>query len=233
MNNFFSRTKVLVQFIFLFSLLVGTCGVNADTKETKVIEVSGKGMVYNKPDRASVVVLVEQMSRVAEKAKAVVDGDTKQITQFLLNQNIDETALDTSSYNIYPQYNYKEGKDLIGYRVSRKISFTLNDTGSLFKVIDGLTRRGASQILQQNLYYSQADKAYEKALELAFSDAKKKAGIIAKKSNASILGVHNVIEMSQAQGIMMADVQAFKSAESMQVALRPVEASLRIRFEIK
>ncbi len=145
---------------------------------TNTVTFSGEGKVLAKPD-----VAVANVSIVTEAttSKAAQDENSKKsqtVVDFLKKQKIDEKDIKTTSYNIYPQYEYPRygGVPRIkGYQVSQTIEIKIRDLDKVSSVLDGVVAAGANQVGNLNFKIDDPEKLKAEARVKAIADAKKKA----------------------------------------------------------
>lgn len=141
-----------------------------------VMKVNGQGTVNAEPEIASLNlgIITENTSLQAAqrenalKANAVIDE--------LLRIGIPRRNISTASYNIEPQYDFVEGKQIFrAYRVSNILSVTITDLARVGEVIDRATAKGVNRV--DNIIFKVEDPAvyYRRALNLAVRDAALKA----------------------------------------------------------
>ncbi|HEC20995.1 MAG TPA: DUF541 domain-containing protein, partial [Candidatus Peregrinibacteria bacterium] len=148
---------------------------------------------YAKPDLAltsfSVVTekktVAEAMSESTKKMNAIID--------FTKKQGIKEKDLKTTSFNVYPRYEYyektelrySEGKRvLVGYEVRQSLQVKIRDMEKIGEIVEGATGAGANQVGDLRFTIDDEDAVKKEAREEAIDEAKAKA-----KELASQLGV--------------------------------------------
>lgn len=117
------------------------------------IWVTGEGRITVDPDLAVLNVGVESFgSTVAEanqKAAAAMDA----IVQALRNRGLEDDDIQTTSFNIYPQYDYREVVEngmrrgeqvLTGYQVSNRATIKIRDLDAVGQIIDEVATAGGN-----------------------------------------------------------------------------------------
>lgn len=144
---------------------------------TNTVSFSGEGKVLAKPDIA-----VADFSIVTEAvtSKAAQDANSEKsnkVTDFLKKQKIDDKDIKTTSYNIYPQYEYpRSGVPRIkGYQVSQTLEVKIRDLGNVSFVLDGVVTAGANQVSNLSFEIENPEKLKAEARAKAIEDAKSKA----------------------------------------------------------
>lgn len=141
-----------------------------------IIKVTGTGTVKADPDMAiiNLGVITEDMS--LEKAQKDNAAISAAVIGSLFQLSIPKKDIRTSVYDVQPQYDYVEGKQVFrGYKVTNILSVTIRNTASVGKVIDTATANGANRIENIRFTVENPSEYYKHALELAVKDAVEKA----------------------------------------------------------
>lgn len=157
-----------------------TYGSKAPIKcERRMMKVNGKGMVEAEPDMVLISVGVITRDNNPESAQNLNEATSKKLINSMLQLGIAEEDIKTSSYTIYPEYNYIEGKQILtGYIVTHILEIKIKDMSMAGKVINTAVANGANQINRVDFTLEDAKYYYNKALKLAVKDAASKAQAI-------------------------------------------------------
>lgn len=158
------------------------------------MNINGKGMVAVQPDIAVITLGVETQNkelRVAQNENAIVSS---RIISTLVGMGIEEEDIKTDMYNISPQYDYVEGKQIFrGYRVIHTFRITVKNIKQTGEIVDAAVAAGANTVSNINFTISNPRVYYNEALRLALKDAVVKAqsiesslGVIVNKTPVSI-----------------------------------------------
>ena len=146
------------------------------------ISVSGKGEAIGIPDIAKI-----QLGYSVEKYKvsdAQKDNSEKMnivIEKLKKDYSIESKDIKTTNYNINPQYNWNEGKQLFrGYRVSQNLDIKIRDISKLSDILDLAGTLGLNQVGSLNFDIDNKDKLEQEAREKAIKAAKEKAEALAE-----------------------------------------------------
>lgn len=146
------------------------------------LKVFGKGTVSVKPDVAEVVigVITENVQlEVAQKENAVI---TQQVINSIEEIGVLPQYIQTQSYNIRPNYDYINGKQVFrGYEVSNYLKVLIRNINLAGDIIDTAVKNGANSVSGINFIVSDQTKYYYEALRLATTDAQNKAGVMANE----------------------------------------------------
>jgi uncharacterized protein YggE len=146
------------------------------TCEKRILKVNGKGMVEAEPDMAIISVGVITKDKNIENAQNLNDQISKKLINSLLQLGIAKEDIKTTSYTIYPEYNYIEEKQILtGYNVTHVLEVKVKDITMVGAVIDTAVRNGASQINRVDFTIEDAKYHYNRALKLALKEAASKA----------------------------------------------------------
>lgn len=219
-----------------------------DPKNT--MSVSADGKVKAVPDMATINLgVVTQGS----SSSAVQDESSKKVNkiiEFVKQQGVSKDDISTSQFNIYPQYNYKDGKnDIVGYEARQTIAVQVKgvdkSTQVLGKILSDSTLAGANEISGVSLGFDDPDNLRQKAREQAIEKAKIRAEELAK---ASGIKLGRIVGVSQSGGNFPGPIQYADgyggggggyggSAKSISPNIEPgsqdVVESMTLIFEIK
>ena len=85
--------------------------------------VSAEGKVQAVPDLATITLGVVSQGSNAADVQDLNSEKINKIIDFVKQQEISKDDISTSQFNIYPQYNYKDGRsEIIGYEARQTIT---------------------------------------------------------------------------------------------------------------
>ena len=187
--------------LFLLALLALSACTSAEAANSVVTEnggitVHGEGEVYATPDQASLSLGVETTAQDVKTAQTNNNSKMNAVITAVKDLGIAESDIQTTSYDIYPQYNYSEknGQQLTGYQVSNSIQVKVKDLDFLPQVIDTAVAKGANLSYGISFQTSRYEELYQQALANALQKADSKAQAIAKSANISTLQMKNIVE---------------------------------------
>lgn len=165
------------------------------TNKTDLFTVSAEGKATAVPDIAVVNAGFsangQSVSVIQNQANIVI----KKITSDLKNLGIDAKDIQTSNYNIYPNYDYRENTQTInGYNINVSLTVKVRDFNKINNVIDTTTADGANQIGGLSFTVDNPEKYQAEARREAIAKAKIKAEEIAKESGINLGRLINVSE---------------------------------------
>lgn len=151
------------------------------------IAISGEGKVVAIPDIAKLNLGVTTTKvSVADAQKENTDKMNKLI-KVLKDLGIDDKDIQTTNYQIYPQYNWTEdrGQYLTGYQIDQSVSVKVRETDKVGEVLAKTAAVGANQVGGLTFTVDDPEETKQEAREKALKNAQEKAATLAKMA-----GVH-------------------------------------------
>jgi len=127
-------------------VLVSACAeITLPTNELNGIHVSGSSTVKAPPDIATMQVGVQTFAEKAEDAVAKNNGKVEAMIVALLEKGIAEADIQTTSFNISPQREYKANHPpvVIGFNVSNMLSVTIRNLDRVGQILQATIDAGA------------------------------------------------------------------------------------------
>jgi len=152
------------------------------TQGAPVITAQGQASLKAQPDLVSVYVLIESRNTTAELAQASNSALAKVVTNRLEAVGYTNDSLQLASYNVYPDYDWSDGKQTMkGYVVSQQLVVYVKDFSQVSKIVNEVVGAGAL-VSSINFELSSAKQNDYKTqlLAEASSDARVKAQAIAE-----------------------------------------------------
>jgi len=240
---------IIVAIVFLVSLIVW---VNIDiqnkiTETENTITVSDTGEIYAKPDLAlttfSVIseekTVAEALNKNTEKMNAVID--------FVKGQGVEEKDLKTTSFNIYPRYEWHEKEAcvppcpsgervLVGYEIRQSLEVKIRDLEKIGAIIEGATEAGANQVGDLQFTIDKEDELKKQAREQAIEKAKTKAKELASQLGVNLVRISNFSESSvvpRYYGLEKVAVPgAGEATPQIEIGENKIEVTVTITYEI-
>ena len=240
---------IIVAIVFLVSL---TIWVSIDiqnkiTKTENTITVSDTGEIYAKPDLAlttfSVIseekTVAEALSQNTEKMNAVID--------FVKGQGVEDKDLKTTSFNIYPRYEWREGKTeippqpqgkrvLVGYEVRQSLEVKIRDLEKIGAIIEGATGAGANRVGDLQFTIDKEDELKKQARDQAIEKAKTKAKELASQLGVNLVRITDFQESSLVPRYYGLEKIAVPGAEEeipqIEIGENKIEVTVIITYEI-
>jgi uncharacterized protein YggE len=170
------------------------------TKKQTAFNVNGESEVVSIPDQAKltlgITVTKPNASLAQEKANQVINSIIKELKKM----DIDQKDIVTQSYQLYPQYDFNNGKrQIVNYNLNASLRVTLKDFDKLNQVIDKSILLGANQVngIEFSLSKEKKDKLIKQARKEAIKDAKRNAAELADLSGIKLGKIINITQTNQ------------------------------------
>jgi len=180
-------------------------GQEIETKNT--ITVSDKAEVYTKPDLALITFSVKTEAKTVDQAISENTEKMNKIIDSMKDLGIEEKDLKTTTFNIYPRYDYirteifppspSGRRVLVGYEITQSLQVKIRDLGKIGQIIQGATNEGANQIGNLQFTIDQQDELKKQAREEAIKKTKDKAKEIANQLGIKLVRITNFNESGQ------------------------------------
>lgn len=149
------------------------------------ISINGQGKGLAKPEIGQVDLSVVTEAKTVSPAVSENTSKMNKIIGAMKDLDIKEEDLKTISYNIYPRYQYKEGKsEIIGYEVSQTLRVKIRDLDKTSQILEKGADLGANLVGSLNFTFDEPEKLKDQARQKAILSAKRKAEDLTK-----VLGV--------------------------------------------
>ena len=166
------------------------------------------------------------------------------------SQGIEEKDLKTTSFNIYPRYEWREAqieiwpqpegeRILVGYEITQSLQVKIRDLAQIGNIIQGATAAGANQVGSLQFTIDDEDELKKQAREEAIEEAKEKARELADQLGVKLLKITNFSEsgvfprlpyygydLAEASGVDEAPAPQIETGEN------KIEVTVSITFEI-
>ncbi|MBE1554202.1 SIMPL domain-containing protein [Sporosarcina limicola] len=150
-------------------------------QQQRVMTVTGIGNLSIEPNIAQVQLGVSTENKNLNQAQQENAYVMNQVIESLLELGIHREDIKTASYNIFPQYDYVEGKQSFrGYQVTNVITVKIRNIEQVGNVIDVAVQNGATSVSSIQFMVEDEEMHYQKALSLALKNALAKAQTIAE-----------------------------------------------------
>jgi uncharacterized protein YggE len=215
-------------------------GKPADVRDT--LSVSGVAKLSVKPDIARITIgVISTGSNVAATQKQNTDK-MNAITSAIKGFGVKDDDIQTSNYNIYPQYDYADGRQTLrGYQVSQQLSVKVRDLEKIGDILAKSGELGSNQVGGVSFEVDDTTAIQKQARDKAIADAKEKAQVLAKSLGVQLGKVVSFSEDYGSSPVPMLynsynkvmDEAAGAPAPDIQSGSMDVSKSVSITFEIK
>ncbi len=169
-----------------------------DVGQPLVVSAVGKKSVA--PDQAKISFGIEASNSSLKQAQTQVNQKSQSLVNQLKAMGIAEKDIKTTSYNIYPEFDYSlQPAKINGYRVSISYEVKINDIDKVNDITVSITAAGANNV--SGVSFELSDELKKQALNDARADAFKEAEEKAKGlAGATRISLGKIINISESQG---------------------------------
>lgn len=159
--------------------------------------VSEQGKASGAPDIAIISAGIEDNGANLSTVENSVNTKSKTLSDAVKKLGVKDTDIQTSSYNVYPNYDYTTTPNKItGYRVSTSYQIKVRDLTKVNDIVAALTPAGANQVGGISFTFSDETQAKltDQARKQAVDKAREKAESLAKAAGISLGKIINISE---------------------------------------
>lgn len=255
-KNFAEKNKKLLAIlisalsVFLAVLIVGEIVKTINVVKSSryigpgnVIIFSASAEIYVKPD----LVLID-FSAITE-AKNVAEAlsknaeKTNNIINYLKEQGIESKDIKTTSFNIYPRYEYNKVSDifpsgkrvLVGYEVQQTLQVKIRDLNKIGVIIEGVVEKGANEVGSLQFTIDKEEEIRKQVREEAIKKTKDKAKELASQLGIKLGRIINFNEnsvMPRFYGLEKAAMGAGGGTPQIESGENKIEVTVNITYEI-
>ena len=162
--------------------------------EKRWISVVAEGEAPVAPDMAVVSFAVSGDGKELAAARDDVNGRSSAVLAKLRELGIGNADINAPDVGIHPQYDYRKGQRLTGYRVVRQMAVKVRDLDGLGGVLDGVVAAGANEVQGAEMTASDPSTAEHEALRAAVGAARAKAKAMADAAGVKLGAVQRIEE---------------------------------------
>ena len=160
-----------------------------------VIVTSGEGVVKLAPDRVWVSIAAESRAKSPREAQRANADAMKAVLDKLKALGFAGDAVRTSGYDLQPQYDYVNGRQVLRDYVARNsVEVRIDDIARTGDVLDAAVGSGATSVGGVRFDLKDRDSAEREALRLAVADARARATAAASGAGLRIERVIRIEE---------------------------------------
>ena len=143
--------------------------------EERSISVTAEGEASVAPDLAIVSFAVSGDGKELAATRNDVNTRSSSVLARLREVGLADADINAPDVSIHPQYDYRKGQRLVGYRVARHMTARVRDLERLGAVLDGVVAAGANEVHGAQMTSSDPSASEHEALRLAVAAARAKA----------------------------------------------------------
>lgn len=162
--------------------------------EERRISVIAEGEATVAPDLAVVSFAVSGEGRELAPTRDEVNRRASAVLAALRKLELADGDINAPDVAIHPQYDYRKGQKLTGYRVVRQMTAKVRDLDRLGDVLDGLLAAGANEVHGAQMSAADPSAAEHAALEAAVRAARAKAEVLAAAAGVKLGQVARIEE---------------------------------------
>jgi len=228
------KILVLAACLSIAAVLTAGAQTTATAPQPPGIVTSGEGVVKQPPDRAWVTIAAESRARTAADAQKMNTDAMTAVLDKIKAAGVPAEAIQTSGYNLQPEFDYANGKQTLrGYVARNSVQVRVDTLAKTGDVIGAAVGSGATSVSGVRFDLKDRDAAERQALRLAVRDARARADAAASGGGVTIDRVIRIEEQREMGEIVrpMPMTMAMKS-EGAQAAV-PLEAGeIEIRSRV-
>lgn len=243
LNKTFILASILVLGILVFfvgQMILQNRSVNLQNQNQ--ITVSGEGKIYAKPDVALVNLGVTTQGLTVASVTTSNTDKMNAVIAAVKALKIDEKDIQTTNYNLAPQYNYtqKSGQIFQGYTLEQDVQVKIRDFTKIGDVLSQATTKGANLVGDLQFTIDNPEQFKEQARAAAIAQAKANAQNLAKESGISLGKLINVIEGSNPSPIMYNSARALGGGmvasapvPTVQPGQQEIDITINLTYQVK
>jgi len=169
------------------------------------ISVTGEGEVLAVPDIGQFSFSVQAEGESASEAQEISGVKINEIISYLREKGVEEKDIKTQNYNLYPRWRFEDricpvgtfcqgDRVQDGFTVNQSIMVKVRDTDLAGEVISGVGNLGATNISSLLFTTDDLEVLKEEAREMAITDAKDKAKILADQLGVELVQLSSYYE---------------------------------------
>jgi uncharacterized protein YggE len=216
------------------------------------ISVSGKGEVVGVPDIATFSFAVTEESLIVSEAQNEAAKSINTILKYLKDAGVAEKDITTSSYNIYPRYEYgiktssgtfvpqpNGTQTLAAYVVSQTVTVKVRKLENAGKLLSGIGEQGATNISGLSFDFDKRDELVKEARDKAIKEARKEAAKLAKSLGVRLVRITSYSDggyypmYAKSYAMEASDSRGGATAPSIPVGEDKITSNVTIMYEVK
>lgn len=167
---------------------------------SNTITVSGEGEIFAVPDIATFSFSVTEEDPVVANAQKAAAGKINDAITFLKRKSVEEKDIKTTSYNVYPRYEYTQKpctqfscppgeRFLKGFEVSQTISVKVRSTEIAGELLSGIGEIGVQNVSGLEFTFDDDESLKMEARKEAIRNARERASALAKDLDVKLVRI--------------------------------------------
>ena len=193
--------KAFATVALLASATVAGAQTQTPAPDLSVVVASGEAVVKRAPDRAFVSIAAESRARTSRDAQLVNAEAMTAVLAKLKSAGIPGDAIQTTGYDIQPEFDYANGKQTVrGYVARNSIEVRVDELPKLGDILDIAVGAGATSVAGVRFDLKDRTGAEREALRRAVEDARARADAAAAGAG---LKVDRVVRIEEQRANVM------------------------------
>ncbi len=185
------QRSIFVFVAALVLLALAACAPAAQVSQSPQIpqvSANGAGVVYVVPDIAYINVGVRSQGDSVAEALEANNAQAKAIKDTLMQADVAEKDIQTSSFNVYPQsdYDFQGNITRTYFSVENNLNVTVRSLNDLGVILDAVAKSGANNIYGISFDVQDKAEGQTKARQLAVDAARKHAQELAAAAGVEL-----------------------------------------------
>jgi uncharacterized protein len=190
--------KYLASLVLLLGSVVTASAQPQTPAGPSVIVTMGEGIVKQAPDRAWVMIAAESRARTAQEAERLNTDAMTAVVEKIKASGIAADAIQTTGYNLQPEFDYANGKQTLrGYVSRNQVQVRVDALAKAGEVIAAAVATGATTVSGVRFDLKDRDTVEREALRLAVRDARRRADAAASGASVQIDRVIRIEEQRE------------------------------------
>ena len=196
------------------------------------ISVWASGEASVAPDLAVVSFAVTGSGQELPPTRDDVNRRSSAVIASLRELGVLDADISAPDVAIHPEYDYRRGQRLVGYRVARQMTVRVRELDRLGALLDGIVGAGANEVQGVQMSAADPSAAEHEALARAVAAARAKAAAIAAAAGVSLGPVMRIEEETGAADWPVPRFQAM-AAEAADAPTEVVSGDLNVSRRIR
>lgn len=190
--------KLLCSFPLLVLALAAPALAQQGPPAPAVIVTNGEGLVKRAPDRAWVSIAADSRARTAQEAQRLNTDAMTAVIERIKAAGITPDAIQTTGYNLQPEFDYVNGKQTLrGYVARNQLQVRVDALAKTGDVIAAAVATGATNVSGVRFDLKDREAIEREALRVAVQDARQRATAAAAGAGVTIDRVVRVEEQRE------------------------------------
>jgi len=204
-----------------------------------VIVTNGEAVVKRAPDRAWVTIAAESRARTAAEAQKLNTDAMTAVLDRIKGSGIPADAVQTTAYNLQPEFDYANGKQTLrGYVARNQVQVRIDTLAKTGDVIAAAVATGATNVSGVRFDLKDRDSVEREALRVAVQDARRRADAAASGAGVAIERIirveeqRDMVDMPRPMPMNMAMMESRAAGAAVPVEAGEIEVRARVTLTV-